>query len=321
MTSKMLVAATFSFLFLIPTESFAWGRRGHSIVCQTAAYLDSNEPKAEFFKATSFDLGYYCNVPDLIWKRPATYKQEWFNHFMDMEIFNRLIKKSPLTKPYELDRDVFNVKFPEIKNEDGRAWWRIRELEDQLKGITEQLKKDKGSSAEKKASQLDWLVEAGAIGHYIGDLSQPLHVTENYDGQLSGQKGIHAYFEETVIDELYHSQTLGLEDEVMKAAEANWKKNQKFYATESTLALIEKLTETSNQRLVGLLAIDKKVGRTDIKKAAAAYRSLAIESMADGAVIVAEIWRRHIGWEFDSDRFFNFDPAPAFIELPKIPAK
>ena len=33
------------------------------------------------------------------------------------------------------------------------------------------------------------------IGHYIGDAHVPLHTTENYNGQLTGQQGIHAFWE------------------------------------------------------------------------------------------------------------------------------
>jgi hypothetical protein len=33
------------------------------------------------------------------------------------------------------------------------------------------------------------------IGHYIGDAHVPLHTTENYNGQLTGQEGIHAFWE------------------------------------------------------------------------------------------------------------------------------
>ncbi len=33
------------------------------------------------------------------------------------------------------------------------------------------------------------------IGHYIGDATVPLHTTENYNGQLTGQRGIHAFWE------------------------------------------------------------------------------------------------------------------------------
>ncbi|MEM7038296.1 MAG: hypothetical protein AAF570_15030, partial [Bacteroidota bacterium] len=33
------------------------------------------------------------------------------------------------------------------------------------------------------------------MGHYIGDANVPLHTTENYNGQLTGQKGIHGLWE------------------------------------------------------------------------------------------------------------------------------
>ena len=33
------------------------------------------------------------------------------------------------------------------------------------------------------------------IGHYIGDANVPLHTTENYNGQLTGQYGIHGFWE------------------------------------------------------------------------------------------------------------------------------
>lgn len=33
------------------------------------------------------------------------------------------------------------------------------------------------------------------IGHYVGDAHVPLHTTKNYNGQLTGQKGIHGFWE------------------------------------------------------------------------------------------------------------------------------
>ena len=33
------------------------------------------------------------------------------------------------------------------------------------------------------------------LGHYIADAHVPLHTTKNYDGQLTGQHGIHAFWE------------------------------------------------------------------------------------------------------------------------------
>ena len=36
---------------------------------------------------------------------------------------------------------------------------------------------------------------AADLGHYCGDLHVPLHTTENYNGQLTGQRGIHGLWE------------------------------------------------------------------------------------------------------------------------------
>ena len=36
------------------------------------------------------------------------------------------------------------------------------------------------------------------FGHYIGDAHVPLHTTTNYNGQLTGQRGIHAFWESRV---------------------------------------------------------------------------------------------------------------------------
>jgi hypothetical protein len=44
----------------------------------------------------------------------------------------------------------------------------------------------------------DWtaaVAAAGDIGHYAGDLHQPLHLTSNYDGQETNQRGVHARYE------------------------------------------------------------------------------------------------------------------------------
>ncbi len=44
------------------------------------------------------------------------------------------------------------------------------------------------------------------MGHYIGDAHVPLHTTENYNGQLTNQKGIHGFWESR-LPELYADET------------------------------------------------------------------------------------------------------------------
>src|SRR5688572_1752324 len=43
------------------------------------------------------------------------------------------------------------------------------------------------------------------LGHYVADAHVPLHTTENYNGQLTGQDGIHAFWESR-LPELYSTE-------------------------------------------------------------------------------------------------------------------
>ena len=54
-----------------------------------------------------------------------------------------------------------------------------------------------------RARDVDAILRLSAdIGHYISDAHVPLHTTENYNGQLTGQTGIHAFWESR-LPELY----------------------------------------------------------------------------------------------------------------------
>ena len=45
------------------------------------------------------------------------------------------------------------------------------------------------------------IVEISAfMGHYVADAHVPFHAVANYNGQLSGQKGIHARFESVMVE-------------------------------------------------------------------------------------------------------------------------
>lgn len=50
------------------------------------------------------------------------------------------------------------------------------------------------------------LKHAADIGHYIGDAHVPLHTTKNYNGQLTDQKGIHAFWETSIPELLAESE-------------------------------------------------------------------------------------------------------------------
>jgi len=51
--------------------------------------------------------------------------------------------------------------------------------------------------------RLDWdnaLLYAADLGHYVADGHMPLHITANYDGQYTGNNGIHSRYESSMIN-------------------------------------------------------------------------------------------------------------------------
>lgn len=65
---------------------------------------------------------------------------------------------------------------------------------------------------------------AAELGHYVADAHVPLHTTSNYDGQKTGQTGIHAFWESRIPEILDKSleEWLGLATYVPRVQESAW---------------------------------------------------------------------------------------------------
>jgi hypothetical protein len=81
------------------------------------------------------------------------------------------------------------------------------------------------------------------LGHYIGDAHVPLHTTENYNGQLTGQEGIHAFWESR-LPELYSNQYnffVGKAEYISDVKNTVWKIIECSHASLDSVLRIEKL--------------------------------------------------------------------------------
>lgn len=272
----------------------------------------SQEPNAGFMRSHSFDFGYYANVPDFIWKRPATYATERNEHYVNLEIYEREFAKHPeVSKPFELSRKELETKFPDLHADAGRAYWRVRELNDRLSEVTKQLKDLKEPTGEARQKlQAKWMVIAGVMAHYVGDLGMPLHVTENHDGQLTNQKGIHSYFEDVIVDQLYPE----IDCEVNREAMKQWPAFSKKNSGKSVLELLEQVSANSMKAAQQLLTIDKKSDRKNLKKNVQAYHAMIRQRLVDSALVVAELYRRQLGFPFDDKKFYFFAGEPEYIQ-------
>ena len=178
----------------LSSPCFAWGAKGHFIVNEAAAELTSS-PAAEFFRNNKQTLGRFANTPDGLWKRPGVYEKERGTHFFHWDVY----KKSNLLGSFDglTLSSVINKMGMAFVDENGSAMFRISSIYRRL--VTALQKKNWEESIQM----------AGVLGHYVGDIAQPMHVSSDYDGQSIKRPGVHKYFESTLVETVPHDRLVG----------------------------------------------------------------------------------------------------------------
>lgn len=136
------------------------------------------------------------------------------------------------------------------------------------------------------------------IGHYIADSNVPLHTTENYNGQLTNQVGIHGFWESR-IPELFaedYDYFIGKAEFVAKPQERIWTTvMESHHALDTVLGFEKNLSQSFASDKI--YAFDTR-GVTTSKMYSEEY-TLAYAKMMDGMVerrmrssikMVADIW-------------------------------
>lgn len=80
------------------------------------------------------------------------------------------------------------------------------------------------------------------LGHYLGDLNVPLHTTKNYNGQLTGQDGIHGFWESRIPELLAknYSFWVGKAEYIEKPQVAIWEAVAASHSMVDSILSIEK---------------------------------------------------------------------------------
>jgi len=181
------------------STAFGWGQDGHRLINKAAADL-METGAADFFQKHADGLALTATTPDMKWKDRASYAAEAPMHFFQWDVY----KTSTLGQT--IDRVVLSQAMTSLGREyvqkNGSAVWRVDQI---FRRLVIALKSKKWTEA---------LQMAGVMGHYVGDLSQPMHDTKDYDGQSIGRRGIHKYFETTLVKK---SDTTSLHSAVVAA--------------------------------------------------------------------------------------------------------
>jgi hypothetical protein len=192
--------------FLTPISSFGWGSDGHRIINKLAATtLPADVPSFLRSDAASNEIEYLGPEPDR-WRsraEPELSAAQAPEHFLDLEPADAL---GPLPRN-RLDFEALAFAHGQRPEKIGLQPWETLEVYERLKAAFREYRR---LSTDKTANPNDLrAVEqvatfyAGWLGHYVGDGSQPLHTTINYDGWAlkdnpngySSAHGIHSRFE------------------------------------------------------------------------------------------------------------------------------
>src|SRR5262245_3854833 len=175
-------------LTLVTTPAFAWGFVGHRLIMARAIDLLPPELKP-FFQRFRDEIVIRVVDPDL-WRNVGW--EDDPNHFVDFGI------PSLGAFPFDaLPRDYTNAleKFgPSEMKRIGTLPWREAEMFGQLRRAFE------GFARQGAYTTGDVVLFSAVASHYIQDAHQPFHATNNYDGQLTGNTGIHSRFERDLIE-------------------------------------------------------------------------------------------------------------------------
>ena len=158
--------------------AYSWGFMAHQLVTQMAIFSLPPE-MLTFYKTHWEELKQASIQPDI---RRYVWDDEKPRHYIDLDLYS-MKEQDSLKKGWTVatafvgdDTLMANGILPFA-------------LETTVYELTQ---------AFQEKNEIKILRYSGDLAHYVGDAHVPLHTTANYNGQLTGQKGIHALWESRI---------------------------------------------------------------------------------------------------------------------------
>ena len=159
-------------------QCFCWGFFGHKKINYYAVFLLPPQ-MVVFYKPHIGFITEHAVDPD---KRRYAVTAEGARHFIDIDNYG----KYPYDDlPRNFKKAVEKYGMDTIQ-ENGIVPWHVQVM---LQRLTAAFKEKNFSGILKNSTE---------IGHYIGDAHVPLHASNNHNGQLTDQKGIHGFWESRI---------------------------------------------------------------------------------------------------------------------------
>ncbi|MCR6722391.1 MAG: zinc dependent phospholipase C family protein [Chitinophagaceae bacterium] len=167
-------------------QAYCWGFYGHKRINFLAVFLLPPEMLV-FYKQHIRYLEEHAVDAD---KRRYAVPQEGPRHYIDLDKYGDY----PFSELPRNWREAVDKFGEDSLNAHGIApWW-----------ISTMLSRLTSAFSEKNSARI--LKLSADLGHYIADVHVPLHTSSNHDGQHTGQKGIHGFWESRIPELLAEQQ-------------------------------------------------------------------------------------------------------------------
>jgi hypothetical protein len=203
---------------LSSTATFTWGFFAHKKINQLAVFT-LPPGMITFYKKNIDYLTEHAVDPD---RRRYSVADEAARHYIDIDHYG----KNPFDSVPKYWKDAVKKYSEDTLKEYGILPWHIEKM---MYRLTQAFK-------DGNADRIIYL--SANLGHYIADAHVPLHNTENYNGQLTNQIGIHAFWESR-IPELFFDKwnfLVGRAKYIDNINDEVWKiVKESYYAADSVL--------------------------------------------------------------------------------------
>ncbi len=173
----------------------SWGGTGHYIISLGASH-SFNAEMNQFMDWANYLAGHAADADN----RKSLDPTEAPKHYIDIDNYTEF--NSNQTMPFTMADAVKRYGYNFVID-NGTLPWATKATYDSLVVSLRNKRID-------KAKQF-----AADLGHYVADGHMPLHITKNYNGQLTGNTGIHSRYESTMInahaDEFYNLEPRSIE--------------------------------------------------------------------------------------------------------------
>ena len=178
MKKLVFVCSLVVVIFAFNSDLTGWGFWGHQRINQKAVYC-LPQPLLQFYKANIVFITKHAVDPDM---RRYADPDEAPRHYIDLDRYG--------DNPFDSLPRIWKQAVVKIGEDTLKAHGIVPyHIQTMLYRLT---------AAFKEKNEYKILKYSAEIGQYIGDAHVPLHCTRNYNGQLTGQHGIHGFWESRI---------------------------------------------------------------------------------------------------------------------------